>query len=66
MGVEPHEIGLDEQIGGRARVVGGNGERPEDRRREAAERLTGDAFVVHGRPAWGTSTCIMRMTPVAL
>ena len=64
--VEPDEIGFDEELGRDPGVVGRHGERLEHRRGKGAEGLGGDPYVGHGSPAWGTSTRIVRITPVPL
>ena len=66
VGVEPDEIGFDQELGGDPGVVGRDGERLEHRRGERAERLGRHPYVGHGSPAWGTSTRIVRITPVPL
>ncbi len=65
VGVESEEVGLDEHLRRRSRVAVGNRERLEHRRREGAERVRGDPLHRHGRPACGTPTRIIRITPVA-
>ena len=66
VGVEAEEIGFDEELGCDAGVIGRDAERLEHGAREGAQRLRRDALLGHGRPACGTSTRMVRITPVAV
>ena len=67
VGVEPEEVGLHQQLRSDGCIGLRDSRRDVHRRRELAQRRARRSRGLrHGSPAWGTSTRIVRITPVPL